>query len=214
VARAGGEQAGLAELLRQPGLWRAGERPAGHPARASGHRGLDALLPGGGWPLGALTEILAAHRGIGEISLLLLPVLTALSAQGRCSLWIDPPAVPYAPALAGRGLDPASVVVVRTGGGAGRCWAAEQALRSAACGAVLLWLGQGGGGMHALRRLQLAAEQGASLGFLLRPASAAGWPSPAALRLAIAPRGAGQLTVRVLRCRGGWVPDRALCLAR
>ena len=46
------------------------------PTLASGFPRLDAELPGGGWPRGALTELLAEHEGIGELGLL-LPALAA-----------------------------------------------------------------------------------------------------------------------------------------
>jgi len=45
---------------------------------SSGFPELDAGLPGGGWPAGALTEILPAHEGIGELRLL-GPALAGLS---------------------------------------------------------------------------------------------------------------------------------------
>ncbi|MCF8175433.1 MAG: hypothetical protein K9K30_09360 [Burkholderiaceae bacterium] len=37
------------------------------PTFASGFLRIDAELPGGGWPRGALTELLAEHEGIGEL---------------------------------------------------------------------------------------------------------------------------------------------------
>ena len=53
-----------------------------------------------------------------------------------------------------------------------------------------------------MRRLQLAAEAGGSLGILYRPAEAVREHSPAALRLRLAPTRAG-LTVEIHKCRGG-----------
>jgi hypothetical protein len=77
----------------------------------SGFAALDAELPGGGWPLGALCELLPRHVGIGELRLL-GPALASLSAAGRSLAWIAPPHRPYAPALAAAGIDLARVLVV------------------------------------------------------------------------------------------------------
>ena len=60
---------------RYPGLWRAGQlghlgRAGSVPALPTGHDALSAELPGGGWPVGALTELLLADPGVGELRLL------------------------------------------------------------------------------------------------------------------------------------------------
>jgi cell division inhibitor SulA/protein ImuA len=190
----------LAELLRHPALWRAGD--AGAPETIpTGFRALDAQLPGGGWPLATLIELLVPAAGIGEIRLL-LPALRRLTAAvpPRWVAWLAPPHLPYAPALADAGLDPARMLVIRPRAGIDRLWAMEQALRSGACAAVLGWVGPA----HdtALRRLKLAAEEGATPAFLLRSTAHRGDPSPAALRLALAARDYG-LDVVILKSRGG-----------
>ncbi len=168
-------------------------------ALRSGHEELDALLPGGGWPLGALTELLSDTPGIGELELL-LPALRALARTGRCLAWIAPPYVPYAPALVQQGLPLEHIQWIRTERPQEALWAAEQALRCPAVGAVLGW------STHivdrSLRRLQLAAETGHSFGILHRPAAAAQQPSPAALRLRLEPMSDG-LVVEVKKSRGG-----------
>jgi hypothetical protein len=191
----------LAELLRHPALWRGGG--AGAPETVStGFRALDARLPGGGWPLATLVELLVPAAGVGEIRLL-LPALRSLTAAGtepRWVAWLAPPHLPYAPALADAGLDPARMLVVRPRAGVDRLWAMEQALRSGACAAVLGWAGEARDPM--LRRLKLAAEEGGTPAFLLRPAAHRGEATPAALRLALAVRDYG-LDVEVLKSRSG-----------
>ncbi|HWG77584.1 MAG TPA: translesion DNA synthesis-associated protein ImuA [Steroidobacteraceae bacterium] len=171
----------------------------GSPALCSGHEALDALLPGGGWPLGALTELLSDQCGIGELELL-LPALQSLARGGRCLVWIDPPYVPYAPALVQRGLPLERVLWIRTQRPQAALWAAEQALRCSGIGAVLNW------SEHivdrSLRRLQLAAECGQTWGILHRPASAFHTSSPAALRLQLQPLTEG-LEVHIKKSRGG-----------
>ena len=58
-------------LLTHPAIWR-GDACAPEPfALPSGFAALDAALPGRGWPQGALTEMLLAREGIGEIRLTL-----------------------------------------------------------------------------------------------------------------------------------------------
>ncbi|HEY5999798.1 MAG TPA: translesion DNA synthesis-associated protein ImuA [bacterium] len=166
---------------------------------STGRASLDDLLPGGGWPLGAMTEILPVSAGAGELGLL-VPALADLSRQGRRIAWIDPPHLPYPPALAAAGVAPSRVLLVCAGAGRDRLWAAEQCLRSGACGAVLLWPQECDN--QSLRRLQLAAEKGGGLGFLFRAQRAAAAPSPAALRLRLAPTPGG-VAVEVVKGRGG-----------
>ena len=206
----------LDDLLRHPGLWRAREGRSGAaalpPAVATGFAVLDECLPGGGWPLGALTEVLHPAPGIGELSLV-LPALAELSRDGRWIAWIAPPFRVLAPALEAHGVDPDRLMVVRdegaADGGARAAWATEQALRSGACAAVLWWpdavRGARDGGarvFRTLRRLQLAAEEGMALGLVFRAAGAAALASPAALRVCLRSRGEA-LEVQVLKSRGG-----------
>ncbi len=192
----------LAELLRHPALWRGGS--AGAPETVpTGFRALDARLPGGGWPLATLIELLVPAVGVGEIRLLLPALRTLAAAAGggpRWIAWLAPPHLPYAPALADAGLDPARMLVIRPRAGQDRLWAMEQALRSGACAAVLGWTGEACD--PALRRLKLAAEEGRTPAFLLRSAAHRGDGSPAALRLALTARDYG-LDVEILKSRGG-----------
>src|SRR5258708_11573060 len=103
----------FAALLDRPDIWRGDSLSrAGTPTIPCGFPGLDAELPGGGWPAGALTEILPAHEGIGELRLL-GPALAGLSKRGLRLAWIAPPHLPYAPALAAAGNDIANLFVVR-----------------------------------------------------------------------------------------------------
>ncbi len=189
------------ELLRHPAIWRAGQPVAApYETLATGFPVLDEALPGGGWPVGALTEILSAAEGIGELRLL-MPALARLSGEGRWIMWIAPPYVPYAPALIHQGMDLSRVLWVRAGTETDSLWAGEQALRSRACGAVLLWPHPGTPDERSLRRLQLAAEDGKSWGLLFRTPETARRHSPAALRLSLEPLRQGVLA-RILKCRG------------
>ena len=190
----------LAAILRvTPAIWRG--NALSRVASASvptGFAALDAELPGGGWPTAALTEILPQHEGIGELRIL-GPALAALSAQKRTLVWIAPPHLPYAPALAAAGIDLARLIIVTTRSPRETLWAIEQTLRSNACGAVLAW--PGNIKYPELRRLQLAAEGNPVLAVLFRPPQAAAETSCAALRLDLK-TWHGELAVRILKRRG------------
>jgi protein ImuA len=168
-------------------------------AQPTGFANFDALLPGGGWPVGAITELMPETQGIGELSLL-LPALAKLSRAGRYLVWIAPPCLPYPPALAQHGLVLNRVVLVEARDTPSVLWAAEQALRCPAIGAVLAW--PAALDDRRVRRLQLAAETGGSCGLLYRPPTAALQPSPAALRLRLKALNAG-LHVEIQKARGG-----------
>jgi hypothetical protein len=191
--------AALDAVLRRHPVRRGGSlAPSTTPVVPSGFAGLDRELPGGGWPAGALTEILCARQGVGELQLV-LPALAALTGTGGRIAWLAPPYLPYAPALAAAGLRLEFLTVIRAPGRRDALWAAEQVLRAGACRALLLWLPRTGYGE--LRRLALAGEAGKAVAVLFRPPQAAQEPSPAPLRLALEPDGA-QLAVRIHKRRG------------
>jgi hypothetical protein len=184
----------LARLLEHPALWR-GSSVAQRPGLSTGFAALDEQLPGKGWPRHGLIEILVARFGSGELSLL-LPALAALT-RARCArwcVWVAPPLLPFAPELAARGVVLDRVAVVS---GAHPLWAFEQSLGSGACDAALAWARRVM--PREIRRLQLAAERGRTLGVLFRPRRAARQPSAAVLRLGLEPSGAG---VRVSLLKG------------
>jgi hypothetical protein len=190
----------LAELLDGGHVWR-GREFAAIRAERTGFAALDARLPGGGWPRGALSEILYEHPGVGELNLA-LPLLARLTRSGRWAVFVSPPFTPYAPALAQAGLELSRVLVVEppaTGKIPGKAlWAAEQFLRAGA-GAVLAW--NKTSDLQVLRRLQLAAEAADNFALLYRPVGVDRGFSPTALRLR-AWRKNGAPQVEILKCRG------------
>ena len=194
-------------LARAPQLWRGREPNRGQSSLPSGHARLDARLPGGGWPIGAVTELIPANPGLGEFSLL-FPALATLGRNGEWLILVDPPWIPYPAALHGHGLAVERLLLVRTGNAQESLWACEQALAASRGGAVLAWPEFAWGrtvGFARLRRLQLAAEAGAKPAFLFRPQGAAAAASPAALRLHLS--GPGEppqhgTRIEILKCRG------------
>jgi cell division inhibitor SulA/protein ImuA len=197
-------KATVAELVRLPGVWRGGElEQALAPVLPTGHAALDRELPGGGWPTATLTEVRHDGAGVGEVSFL-AGALAKAAGAGRMIAWINSPYLPYAPALARAGLPLASCLVVRPAHREDALWAAEQAMRSGACGAVLLWH-EGGGRRQDeyawLRRLQMSSESGRCMAVLFRPGAAERLSTPAHLR-AVAAWEEGALRLRIPKRRG------------
>jgi protein ImuA len=167
-------------------VWRADELgTADEKVVATGHALLDRELPGGGWPMGAMTELLVPlHES--QVWQLLLPALAQrFRAHGGWVVLVGAPHVPFGPALSARGLPAEQLLCIHGDASASRAWACEQALRCAEVAAVLAWLPQARTGE--LRRLQLAAAQHEGLLFVLRPESAFLSASPARLRLRMLP---------------------------
>jgi len=191
----------LDDVMQRADVWRGGSAP---PASgiATGYLELDGLL-NGGWPQGALTEILIDRAGIGELQLL-LPTLAQLTQGQRWLAFVAPPYIPYAPALRRGGVNLDHVLIIRPRAQTDALWAIEQTLRAGTCGAVLAWLNDAD--HQSLRRLQLAAEAGRCSGFLFRRASVSAYNSPAAVRLQLEPArdAARRLNVQILKRRGGW----------
>jgi cell division inhibitor SulA len=195
----------LETLFAAQTLWHAGRSAKisaeGEP---TGHAALDALLPQGGWPRRALTELLLPADGVGELELV-FPTLARMTQVGQPVVVIAPPYIPYAPAWHAAGVDLSQLQIVEASP-RDALWAFEQCLRSGACAAVLGWPAQADA--QSLRRLQVAADSGDCLGFAFRDRKHVANASPAALRLE---RADGAWHVR--KCRGGQLPSRAFALA-
>jgi hypothetical protein len=195
----------LADILADARVWKLKDASASssRPAWSTGRHALDARLPGGGWPTASLIEVLLDTPGLGEIQLF-LPAL--VQCQRKASgdtpwlVWIAPPHEPFAPALAQQGIELDRLIIVRPTTATEALWAAEQALSSGVCAAVLLWLK--GTDDRWLRRLKLAAEAGGALGVLFRPERHRFESSPAALRLLLT-RGAAEPRLELLKVQGG-----------
>jgi protein ImuA len=185
-----------------PSLWRASQLARSHTRCVdTGHAALSAQLPGGGWPTGALVDLLLQQPGIGEMRLL-RPALAAVAA--RRIVLLQPPHPPQALAMAALGVPPSQLIWLRASRTADALWAAEQVLRSGSCGALLFWPGhdrQSQVRSDSLRRLHLAAQGGETLFFMMRPLAAGQDASPAPLRLALRPQ-AGGLEIDFVKRRG------------
>jgi hypothetical protein len=196
----------LSDILADARVWKlkdASAAPA-RPVWSTGRSSLDARLPGGGWPVASLIEVLLDESGLGEVQLF-LPALVACQRRSGTEdspwiVWISPPHEPYAPALAQQGIELGRLLVVRPNSAAEALWAAEQALSSGVCAAVLLWLK--GTDDRWLRRLKLAAEAGGALGVLFRPGRHRFESSPASLRLLMT-QGEHETHLDLIKVQGG-----------
>jgi hypothetical protein len=197
-------------LLEHPAIWR-GRSAARAEVLPTGCAAFDACLPGRGWPRTGLIEILVSRFGVGELYLL-FPAIAALTQRpgARWCVWVAPPLEPYAPALSAHGAALERMLVVRPSGQRGNpqlghasepLWAFEQTLGSGASDIALAWAARSPRA-RAIRRLQLAAERGKTLGVLFRPQRAAQESSAAVLRLAVEPKPGGA-RITLLKSRGG-----------
>jgi hypothetical protein len=189
-----------AEMLQQlTQLCRAGIESAPKEIIPSGCSPLDAILPGGGWRSGTLVELMPDQTGVGELRLL-MPTLSRITQGERHVAFISPPFIPFAPALSQHAIRLERLLVINALSPKDMLWCMEQTLRCKSFGAVLAWptaLVD-----REIRRLQLAAETGASIGFVYRSMQAARETSPAAVRLCLQRKDQHSLEIHVLKCRG------------
>ena len=184
-------------------VWRAGELGSESlQTIATGYPALDQVLPGGGWPQGALIEVLQPQAGAHEWGLL-VPALAAAqkTAAGHLLALVGVPWEPFGPALCARQLAMQGVLCVH-GKGPALLWATREALQCADTAAVLAWLPDARSA-H-LRRLQIAAHAHNKLLFVFRPLRAQQESSPAPLRLLVegVVSEVGNVQVHVLKRRG------------
>ncbi len=187
-------------------IWRAGELgSASLQTVDTGYATLNQVLPGGGWPQGALVEVLQPQAGLHEWGLI-APALAAVQTQTpvRLTVLVGAPYLPFGPALGARQLNMQRLLCVQAkqGDGPALLWATREALQCADVAAVLAWLPDARSA-H-LRRLQIAAHAHNKLLFVFRTPRAQQESSPAPLRLLLEGTlsEAGNLLVHVLKRRG------------
>jgi protein ImuA len=197
--------AAIQELRHQIAQFEGPKRVVDQQPVSTACAALDRLLPHGGLLRGTLVEWLAGGEGGGAATLAFQTAREACRNAGALVV-IDRSREFYPPAAIRLGLAPAQIVVVQPTTQQDWIWAMDQALRCPAAAVTLAWVDRLDG--HAFRRFQLAAEQAATLGLLVRPAAARHEPSWADVRLLVEPLpSAGidgrRLRVHVLRCRSG-----------
>ena len=196
------------DVLRDPRVW---QGRGHHVVRTepTGHAALDASLPGGGWPVGALTEILHDLDGTQELGLALpldrAPDTRATARNfGRSTVSSLRAGVRRCGREDGRS---ACTAGLRGAGAVGhRSVSAQRHLR----GSVVLAASAAGQG-ELRAALQLGGRKPAvrSASCFDKPgACSAKLASPAALRIAVSTDG-----IRVLKCRGGMARAQTIALA-
>ena len=187
------------DLVLPPQVWRGRElAQAQEKTLSTGHALLDAQLPGSGWPLGNLVEILQreAQQHVWQLA---GPALAEAMRRTRDpAVLVHPPYQPFGPALREQGIVPEHLLCVQAEAPAARLWATEQALRCADVGVVLAWLPRAR--TEDLRRLHLCAQGGDKLLLVFRGVDARGQSSPARVRLLV--QGCDPMEVLVLKRRG------------
>lgn len=184
---------------------------------SSGRAEVDALLPGGGFPRGALTE-LSGGRASGKTRLALSALAAAMGDDGLAA-FVDGRGELYPPAAAALGIDLERLLIVRPPACARRVmedriqalWAAEALLASGAFEAVVIDVPVEGAAGRArldrmLLRLRGAAEKSGAVGVWL--GSPGGVRVPSAVRLELA-AGAAGAHVRRSFARGAHGPALA-----
>ena len=180
------------------------------PVVSTGVPALDASLPHGGLPAGAITELLSHQPGSGVMRLAIQCARQAVRAGGVVAV-VDTQNNFYPPAAVQLGLSVEQLLIVRTRRPAEAFWAVDQALRCSAVAAVLAYL------PHLerarARRLQLSAEIGGGLGLLLQPATDLR-PSFAGIRMQIEPVAADGSVADGLTDHAGrpWRPQHRITL--
>jgi protein ImuA len=189
----------LALCLDRFNVWRSPElAPTEGAVLPTGHAALDAQLPGGGWPVGSMVEVLQQHPGRHVWQLLLPGLAHAVRQQAGPVVLVNAPFEPLGPSLCAQGLPGERLLCVRAGKSAARLWAAEQTLHCADVVGVLAWLPQAKSAE--LRRLHMAAQRHDRLLFVFRGLDARHEASPARLRLLV--EGVDTLRLHILKRRG------------
>jgi protein ImuA len=182
-------------------LLRHGKAIAPQRTLPSGFTDLDRVLPGGGWPIGALTEILNSNdEGIGELSLL-MPAIAAASRTEQGVMLVNAPYIPFPAAWLAKGVALDNCSFIATDNLQEALWSTEQSLLSGTCSLVIFWQPEGKAiDYKSLHRLHLAALNGKTPAILFRPRRDSNQASPAALRLLVTAM-TGELAVRVIKRR-------------
>ena len=140
---------------------------------------IDDALPWGGLPRAGLHEIGAADTSAAAAGFCAL-MLARLAEHNGVVAWCRRSGGLHGPGLAAFGLDPARLIIVRARNDTDVFWAMEEGLRNAALVAMVGETYKVT--LSALRRLQLAAENGGVTALLLRPLRAATVATPAITR--------------------------------
>lgn len=179
---------------------------------STGCEALDRLFPQNGIRRGALVEWMYDGGGQGAGSLALVAA-RQVCANGGALVVIDREGRFYPPSAAALGIDLNDLVLIRPKNPRDELWAFDQSLRCEAVSAVWGHLEKITG--RSFRRLQLAAEEGGSVGLLIRSLKRLKEPTWAEVSLRVrfcSDERSPRFHVEVVRCQGGQGGSAALCL--
>lgn len=188
----------IIELLEHKRLiWRGNESRNPLNTLPTGYPELDNKLDGG-LPKNGVIEI-QTELGIGELRL--LKSFMHDRCEDRLIAFIQAPGTLSAEFLASQGFDLTKVIIINPKNHKDALWAAEQCLKSGACGCVLLW--QQSLEVHQAKRLQVACETGNSVQFIFKSQQPNVLSLPVSLSIALTPHQYG-LEAKIIKRKGGW----------
>lgn len=171
----------LAQLLERDDIWVGqSKRAISKEFAKSGFEVVDNALAGG-WPTGSLLEICQQGSLSAEWILFAAP----LAQETRPIFLLNPPMLPFVPALVEMGIDLNRLYIIRTANKISFVNAFVELARSSQCGALLAWQPKESLTYTELRKCLLSCAEGSGLYSLFRPSGAQKESSPANLRLAL-----------------------------
>ncbi|ADG67161.1 conserved hypothetical protein [Planctopirus limnophila DSM 3776] len=175
----------IVELQSRIRAWERGASLYSTHYLKTGCGALDTLFPGQGVRQGSLVEWLGDGNssGAGTVSLI---TGWRVCPAGRPLVLIDTRHDLFPLSLSLLGFDLSRLILIRPASKREALWACEEALRCEAVGVV--WANIEQITSTSFRRLQLAAEDSAGIGFLVRSAKAVHQPSWAEVRFKVYPR--------------------------
>lgn len=198
----------IKQILQTNAVWQASQKSSPRRALSTGYSELDQQLHCAGWPQAALSELLLSQPGIGELRLL-TPLLRQLNKQIGYIAWINPPYLPYPPALLKQQLLLQKMLIIDAKNSQDSIWAAQQAMASQSCSAVLLWLPDKTLDKE-IRKLSLAAKTGNCWGIIFRSRVLQQQASAATLRMVMQVNQQRQ-QLSIIKQPGGW-SGQQVCL--
>jgi len=178
----------LEQLLRRGDIWRGHSRVfISQEVCSSGFSEFDKALLNGGWPKGSLIECCCQHDAFTGEWLMFRPAITALCKKypEYFLVLLNPPAIPFAPALIQRGIPLNQLLVVESKSKQDFIACFTEFTRSAHCLMLLSWQTPYSLNYTELRKCQLASTEGRSIYTLFRPNYAKNQSSPAPLRITL-----------------------------
>ncbi|WP_250658610.1 translesion DNA synthesis-associated protein ImuA [Alkalimarinus coralli] len=189
-------------LARKQLVWKGHQTQPKQNTQSCGYPILDEKLAGG-FPATGVVNI-RSPLGIGELRVL----MGTLSTQSRLLVFINPPGSICAEFFYHQGYDLKKLLIINSRRKNEALWAAEQCLKSGACGAVLLW--QNVQEIHQIKRFQMACEEGDCVQFIMSPPTQNITSLPVSLNMQLTPHTQG-LGVSITKRKGGRaIPEFAL----